>query len=138
MQNISGVSLFASQNYLVKNDAYAQFVLQTMTLGTHKVKAVSPTADIKEVFSAWTNQLQSRFERIYAEHMMSTEKQILQAFLQSASGASDVDQMLALVSSLQSDVQCFSNNAVKSRVAEQAEYVHKILTFAKARASRVA
>ena len=136
MQNISGVSLFASQNYLVKNDAYAQFVLQTMTLGTHKVKAVSPTADIKEVFSAWTNQLQSRFEHIYAEHMTATEKQTLQAFLQSASGASEVDQMLALVSSLQSDVQSFSNNAVKNRVAEQAEYVHKILTFAKARASR--
>ena len=138
MQNISGVSLFASQNYLVKKDAYAQFVLQTMTLGTHKVKAVSPTADIKEVFSAWTNQLQSRFERIYAEHMTATEKQTLQAFLQSASGASDVDQMLALVSSLQSDVQSFSNNAVKNRIAEQAEYVHKILTFAKVRANRVA
>jgi len=138
MQNISGVSLFASQNYLVKKDAYAQFVLQTMTLGTHKVKAVSPTADIKEVFSAWTSQLQSRFERIYAEHMTATEKQTLQAFLQSASGASDVDQMLALVSSLQSDVQSFSNNAVKNRIAEQAEYVHKILTFAKARANRVA
>ena len=138
MQNISGVSLFASQNYLVKKDAYAQFILQTMTLGTHKVKAVSPTADIKEVFSAWTNQLQSRFERIYAEHMTATEKQTLQAFLQSASGASDVDQMLALVSSLQSDIQSFSNNTVKNRIAEQAEYVHKILTFAKARASRVA
>ena len=136
MQNISGVSLFASQNYLVKNDAYAQFILQTMTLGTHKVTAVSPTADVQEVFSAWTSQLQSRFERIYAEHMTSTEKQTLQAFLQSASGASDVDQMLQLVSQLQSDAQAFSNNAVKCRVAEQAEYIHKILTCAKIRAIR--
>lgn len=136
MLNISGVSLFASQNYIVKNDSYADHILQTMTSSTHKVQAVSPTADVHKVFSAWTNQLRDRYNRIYAEHMTAKEKKILQDFFQSANGNLDVDQMLAIVSKLKADAQSFSNNAVQSRVSEQAEYIYKILSASKTRASR--
>jgi hypothetical protein len=136
MLNISGVSLFASQNYIVKNDAYADHILQTMTTSTHKVQAVSPTADVHRVFSAWVNQLRDRYNRIYAEHMTTKEKQTLDVFFQSANGATNVDQMLAIVSKLKDDAQSFSNNAVQSRVSEQAEYIYKIIFASKTRASR--
>ena len=68
--NISGVSLFASQNYIVKNDSYAYHILQTMTTSTHKVQAVSPTADAHKVFSAWVNQLRDPSTYLSASYVL--------------------------------------------------------------------
>jgi hypothetical protein len=68
--------------------------------------------------------------------MTTKEKQTLDVFFQSANGATNVDQMLAIVSKLKDDAQSFSNNAVQSRVSEQAEYIYKIIFASKTRASR--
>ena len=129
--NISGVSLFASQNYITKNPENNQKILRVLSSTTHRGSAVSPTADANEIFSAWRDQLFDRYQRIYSSRMTENERRIIESFnsdtILHINNPKDLMNILSILETFKEQVSKFGDTAVKDRITEQIDYIYTIL-----------
>lgn len=133
-QGISGVSLFASHNYIGNENKEDDLIYQILSMTTHKGQAVLPTAHPKTILSAWSEQLLDRCDRIYFDRMSESEKQLLNKYIDELSldisGISDVNVALEILRSFEKAVESFDNQAVAARISSQINYIYGILDAA--------
>lgn len=135
--NICGVSFFATQNYIVRNDYYAEYIMTILKNSTHSGRAVTPTSDAKLVVGAWKDQFFDRCDRIYYSVMNESEIAVIKNFERALDSADDVNEVLGLLTKLRSDIQDFENSALKSRITESIDYISAILEANLVRSSRL-
>ena len=128
-----GNSIFASQNIISHNPRYADDVRSVLSGSSHEGYAVSPTADVNEVFSAWKKNLCDRYYRIYREKLGQNETEIIEAFFaktnQSIDDASDIVILQKELENLKFEISGLSNTAVRDRLTEQIDYLYSILDW---------
>lgn len=133
-QNASGTSLFASQNYITRENEENDFVYQILSLSTHKGRAVLPTENPEKVLSAWREQLLDRCNRIYFEKMSISERAIVEQGIETLSvemnNPADVCIVLEALRSFETAISCFENKAVVERITSQIDYIYGILDAA--------
>lgn len=133
-QGVSGVSLFASQNYITSDDDENDRIFQILSMTTHKGQAVLPTSHPEIVLSAWSEQLLDRCERIYFDKMSSHEEQLLTKYMDSLkveiNTAEDVSAVLATLKAFEEEIQGLENKAVIERISSQINYIYNILEAA--------
>lgn len=133
-QGISGVSLFASHNYITEIDKENDPVYNILILTTHKGQAVSPTDHPDEVLSAWKAQLIDRCYRIYFDKMSTSERKSLDQYMGELSlemnSADDISEVLDILLSFKDTVHTFENKAVTDRISYQIDYIYGILDAA--------
>jgi len=133
---ISGVSFFATQNYIVEDPEYAENILKALTCGSNREQALTPTSDINMVWDAWRGQLADRYERIYRENLSERDSLTVLDFLENAKSCITVEQMLACLEDFNLAIGDFEDCAAHDRIKEQADYIYRILMAAKARENR--
>ncbi len=134
--NISGVSFFATQNYIVEYPEYAEYILKALTCGSNREQALTPTSDINMVWDAWRGQLAYRYERIYRENLSERDSLTALDFLENAKSCITVEQMLACLEDFNLAIGDFEDCAAHDRIKEQADYIYRILMAAKEREDR--
>lgn len=133
-QGISGVSLFASHNYITETDKENDQVYNILILTTHKGHAVSPTDHPDKVLSAWKAQLIDRCYRIYFNKMSASERKLLDQYMQQLSlnmnNTDDISEALDILYSFKDAVHTFENKAVTDRISYHIDYIYGILDAA--------
>lgn len=130
-QGISGVSLFASQNYITNESKENDPIYRILVLTTHKGHAVSPTDDPDKVLSAWREQLYDRYERIYSDKMSASEKELFEQCMNKLSleidDYVDIKITIQLLLSFKNNVNTFENQVAAERISSQIDYISNIL-----------
>jgi len=133
-QNISGTSFFASQNYITNRNEEWDFVYRVLSLTTHKGRAVLPTANPNEVFSAWKGQLLDRCNRIYFDKMTASDRAIVEQHVGDISvemnNPADVCVVLDRLRLFEAAVGGFENKVAAERITSQIDYIYDILDAA--------
>ncbi len=128
---IAGTSLFASQNYITKNEELNREILSVFDMTTHKGTAISPTDEVNKVFSAWMDGFTDKYDRLYKPHLSSEEREIIQQFIEcefdKMHTPRDVAERLKMLRDLRTNVEKISHRAARERITEQIDYVYKIL-----------
>ncbi len=134
---ISGVSYFASQNYITRSSEYNDVILDVLSSSTHRGKALTPTGDPNKIFNAWKAQLMDRYQRIYKEKLTENEISIIEKFDDATSvpmeSTADIEEKIDLLLALRAEVQGFECEAAKARICQQIDYICHILSCAAAR-----
>ncbi len=129
--NISGVSFFASQNYITRSEEYNELISGVLSSSTHSGRAITPTGDADSVFNAWKTQLLDRYQRLYKKEMGAEEIALLEEFDRSTEGtistAADIAERLELLQAFAESTQHFDNAAVSDRITGEVDYICHIL-----------
>jgi hypothetical protein len=133
--NISGIALFASQNYLIPNKAtMTKEVREAMPNSSHRGHVITPTSNPNDVFSAWKELFLDRYNRIYKDKLSQQEIEIISYFITATDiqmkTPKDIENVLQQIIMLNAYSDTFSNENVKARILEQTEYIYNILDVA--------
>jgi hypothetical protein len=135
--NISGVSFFATQNYITRNQEYNQLISDVLSSSTHSGKAVTPTADANTVFGAWKAQILDRYQRIYKKEMTAEEMALIEEFDRATEATIEssvhIVERLELLQNLKEKAKNFDNDAVRDRITSEIDYISRILEAALSR-----
>lgn len=128
---LAGVSLFASQNYVTRNEQYNQLIVDVLSCSTAAGKAVTPTSDANVVFSAWKNLLLDRFDRIYLQYVNDDEYKLISSFDEQTKvvvqSPKDVAHLLKKLDELKAHSNNFKNQAVRNKLVQEIDYIYRIL-----------
>lgn len=140
MTDICGVSLFASQNYIIKNSDRSAAILSAMSAGSHRGWAVSPTAEASVIVRAWRNEILDRYGRIYSSRMTGAEREAMESFasetLPFLKENCDISSLLEVLAKMREEAEGFADKNVSARLCEQIDYIDNILNAALARKER--
>ncbi len=138
--DICGASLFASQNYITKDDSRAKAILSAMSAGSHRGWAVSPTAEANIIVSAWRSEILDRYERIYYSRMTNAEREVMESFasdtLPFLEKNCDISSLLEVLAKMREEAEGFADKNVSARMCEQIDYIVNILNAALVRQER--
>lgn len=135
--DISGVSFFATQNYITRNQEYNQLIADVLSSSTHSGKAITPTSDANTVFGAWKAQLLDRYQRIYKKEMGAEEIALIEEFDRATEATIEssvhIAEWLELLQDLKEKAENFDNDAVRDRITSEIDYIYHILNSALSR-----
>lgn len=131
---VAGVSLFASQNYITYDPDRAAEISAVLSKTTGSRRAVTPTSDVNVVLSAWRDQVEDRFERIYSPRMNEVEREVLIAMLDSLptdmQDPCDIADVLVALEKMREAISDFDDPAVRERLTEQIDHLSRIFDAA--------
>ena len=135
--NISGVALFASQNYFPGwGGSRAQRISSAMSANL-KGHPVRPTDNVNVVFSSWKNLLADRFERLYKNNLSQGERSLIEDFLASTkaniSDPAMLQQLLDKIGGLSSALKQGAPTQAALRIIDQVDYIYRVLDCALSR-----
>lgn len=138
--DICGASLFASQNYITKDESRANAILSAMRAGSHRGWAVSPTAEANIIVRAWRSEILDRYGRIYSSRMTGAEREAMESFasdtLPFLEENCDISSLLEVLAKMREEAEGFSDKNVSARLCEQIDYIANILNASLARKER--
>lgn len=124
---ISGVSLFATQNYITRNSEFSEELLIAFSVFSYEGKTARPTDEADKIISAWKAMLLDRCERIYFAHMTQDEIEDILHYLSEINDFAAVSDVLSTLNKLRSSALSYSDSAVSDRIIYQIDYVSAIL-----------
>ena len=128
---LAGASLFASQNYVTRNEQYNQLIVDVLSCSTATGKSVTPTSDVNVVFSAWKNLLLDRLDRIYSQYVNDDEYKLINSFDEQTKvvlqSPKDVAHLLKKLDELKAHANNFKNQAVRNKLVQEIDYIYRIL-----------
>lgn len=127
----SGNSIFASQNLVHRNNGYSREILSVLSSSSHRGTAISSSADVNDVFSAFRESLLDRTNRIYARVMLQNELDLINEFCsREVSLTNDPRAVADLIKELyefKEQINGFSNASLRNKLTEQVDYICEIL-----------
>ena len=134
---ISGVSFFASQNYITRSSEYNEIILSVLSSSTHRGNALTPTSAPDAVFKAWKAEFLDRCHRIYEKELTKDEILTIKKFDEATSAplqsAEDIEKAIDLLLDFRAEAESFECDAARARICEQIDYICHILKCAAAR-----